>query len=249
MLSDWTDPVLRIESVDRLSWGAQTCRVKARDYSALAFRVRGEAVIRTGEGAVRAGTGDLLYLPRGVDYDAEYTDTEILVIHFVTAGKDRAVEVCRPADPERFHRRFLSALGLWQNRGAGASALVMAELYRVLGEAALSAGEKGPPAAFTEAVKLIHARFREPGLYVGEVCRAAGLGETRFRALFSQYYQKSPVAYLTELRLEYARALLAGGRTVEEAAGSSGFRDPKYFARVVKKTWGCTPRDLRSYGK
>jgi AraC-like DNA-binding protein len=37
--------------------------------------------------------------------------------------------------------------------------------------------------------------------------------------------------------------------TIEDAACESGFNDPKYFARVVKKHFGCTPRDLKLYGK
>ena len=43
--------------------------------------------------------------------------------------------------------------------------------------------------------------------------------------------------------------LIAGDENVEAAALASGFSDAKYFARVVKKYFGCTPRDLKNYGK
>ena len=36
---------------------------------------------------------------------------------------------------------------------------------------------------------------------------------------------------------------------VTNAAYESGFNDPKYFARVVKKCLNCTPRDLKNYGR
>ena len=39
------------------------------------------------------------------------------------------------------------------------------------------------------------------------------------------------------------------GKAIELAAAESGFSDPKYFARVVKKHLGCTPRELKKYGK
>ena len=55
--------------------------------------------------------------------------------------------------------------------------------------------------------------------------------------------------YITRLRLEYARRLIANGVSVESTAYESGFNDPKYFARVVKKHFGCTPRNLKTYGK
>jgi len=248
MLTKWNNPILKIESVDRLHWVSQSCRVNARTYSALAYRVEGEAVIRTGAVEARCGPRDILYLPQGMAYEAEYTNTSILVIHFVTAWADRSVEVCHPTDPSRIQQLFLDAYDLWQSRRNGASVLAMSSLYRVIGEIA-SPVEEESPAAYRVAVGILNERFREPGLTVGEICRAAGIGETRFRALFFQQYQKPPVSHLTELRLEYARTLLAEGRTVEEAAVAAGFQDPKYFARVVKKTWGCTPRDLKSYGK
>ena len=58
-----------------------------------------------------------------------------------------------------------------------------------------------------------------------------------------------PVAYITDLRLEYARNLISGGMSIEAAAVESGFNDPKYFARRVKKHFGCTPSKLKTYGK
>jgi AraC-like DNA-binding protein len=81
------------------------------------------------------------------------------------------------------------------------------------------------------------------------VCEAAGIGTTVFRQLFKRYYQKTPMEYITQLRLEHARNQISGGMPIELAAAESGFADPKYFARVVKKNLGCTPRDLKKYGK
>ena len=75
------------------------------------------------------------------------------------------------------------------------------------------------------------------------------MGESAFRAMFRKQYGKTPVAYMTELRLERARTLLATGETVESAAFKSGFNDPKYFARVVRKFYGCSPRTLKNYGR
>lgn len=67
--------------------------------------------------------------------------------------------------------------------------------------------------------------------------------------MFKKYYLKTPVEYITDLRLEYARNLISGNMPIEQAALGSGFSDPKYFARVVKKNFGCTPKDLKMFGK
>ena len=53
----------------------------------------------------------------------------------------------------------------------------------------------------------------------------------------------------TDLRLENARNLIAAGVPVATAAEESGFADPKYFSRVVKLKYQCTPKDLKNFGK
>ena len=40
-------------------------------------------------------------------------------------------------------------------------------------------------------------------------------------------------------------AIISCGTTIEQAAEKSGFNDSKYFARVVKKRFNCTPRELK----
>ena len=81
------------------------------------------------------------------------------------------------------------------------------------------------------------------------MCRYGGISETVFRSLFKKHYGKTPIAYISDMRVEYARSLIANGETVESAAQRSGFSDPKYFARTVKRMYGCTPRSFKSWGK
>ena len=84
---------------------------------------------------------------------------------------------------------------------------------------------------------------------VDMICAEAGIGSTAFRQLFKKHYQKTPVEYITDLRLEYARNLISSGVPIGNVAYESGFNDTKYFARVVKKRLNCTPRDLKNYGR
>jgi two-component system response regulator YesN len=100
------------------------------------------------------------------------------------------------------------------------------------------------PEYFLRAVSCIQDHFTDHQLSIPGICKEAYL-----RTLFHQNYGKTPTEYITELRLEHARNLISCGASVEAAAGESGFSGPKYFARVVKKHFGCTPRNLRSYGK
>ena len=99
------------------------------------------------------------------------------------------------------------------------------------------------------AISYINSNFKNSNLNVDMICEQAGIGATSFRQLFKKHYQKTPWEYITDLRLEYARNRISNGTPIENVAYESGFNDPKYFARVVKKRLNCTPRDLKNYGR
>jgi len=65
------------------------------------------------------------------------------------------------------------------------------------------------------------------------------------RKRFKQEMGESPLEYLTGLRMERARKLLAArretGYTVAQIARMCGYEDALYFSRVFKKHYGCTP--------
>ena len=95
----------------------------------------------------------------------------------------------------------------------------------------------------------INLNFTSSEISVEDICKSSGISATSLRSLFNRHYKKTPTEYITDLRLERARNLIACGISVENAALDSGFNDPKYFARVVKNNFGCTPRELKTYGK
>jgi AraC-like DNA-binding protein len=191
---------------------------------------------------------DILYLPQDLGYTAAYTDTEMLVIHFLTRRSDKHIEVYPIQDSGRIYKLFLRAYALWQNKEPGYQVYAMSQLYDILGTILETQTKTNLPPHFLQAVSYINANYRS-SLTVQSICENAGIGATMFRQLFKQHYHKTPVAYITELRLECARSLIAGGMPIEQASMESGFNDAKYFARVVKKYFDCTPRDLKNYGK
>lgn len=64
--------------------------------------------------------------------------------------------------------------------------------------------------------------------------------------LFKRLFGKSFVAYLTDMRIETARALLDSGQfKIYEVAEQVGYTDEKYFFKIFKKVTGCTPREYQ----
>lgn len=249
MLCNGENPILKIVSVNHMGWESGAFAVAPRSHSALAFRIRGSATVRGGGREYNINANDVLYLPQGMAYTAEYTDTEMIVFHFITAQADEEIEVYSFENGETLYKLFLQGLSLWEKKEPGFAVYGMAQLYRILGALLEQQTRITLPSHFLQAVSRINADYRKSALSVDSVCAAAGIGATVFRRLFKEHYRKTPTEYITDLRLDYARTLIAGGAAVETAAYECGFNDPKYFARVVKKRFGCTPRALKTYGK
>ena len=248
MLYHGENPILQITAVEHMRWGSGTYQVAPRNHSALAFRIRGTANIQWEGGSCFVDANDVLYLPQELGYTATYTDTEMIVIHFVTASADRETEVYTTEDSSLVYKHFLRAQALWQNKEPGYPVYVMSQLYAILGALLETETKTNLPPHFLRAISYINANYNT-SITTATICAASGIGATAFRQLFKAHYRKTPVEYITELRLEHARNRIAGGVPIEQAAADSGFNDPKYFARVVKRYFNCTPRDLKNYGK
>jgi len=249
MFCSGENPVLRVEGVEHMVWKEGTFSVAPREYSALAFRIRGSARIDCGADRYTVRSNDILYLPQGLAYTAAYSDTQMLVIHFVTGITDPLPEIYTLDDSGDVYKLFLKARQLWQEKEPGYHVYVLSVLYRILGTLLERKTKSSLPPYFLGAVARINGSYTDSELSIASVCKEAGIGQTTFRQLFRQVYGKTPMDYVLDLRLDRARNLIAGGALVETAALESGFNDPKYFARVVKKRFGCTPRSLRTFGK
>lgn len=248
MLYHGTNPIMKIIAVEHLRWDEGVFTVPPRAYASLAFRLSGTATISYGSSTCLVNANDVLYVPQGLGYTAAYTDTELLVIHFVTAHKDTAPQRYALENGEQIYKMFLRAKAIWEDRAPACDVQILSQLYGILGEIGQNETQVRLPAHFLKAVSYINSHFTED-ISADDVCAQAGMSGTVFRQLFRQYYHKSPVAYIIQLRLEYARNLIARGVSVESAALESGFHDAKYFARTVRKHFGCTPRELKTYGK
>ena len=249
MLYNCENPLIKLLSVDRLSWKGGQFRVQPRNYGALAYRVTGSGLFRCGGKEYAVGANDVLYLPAGLGYDVEYTDTEIIVFHFISLNPGKEPEVYTINNTEQIYTYFLEALSLWNRRTAGHEAHIISLFYKCLARLHERSVAGEMPPDFLDAVSYINGNFRNPELRVSSACRHSAMSETTFRQLFKQFYAKTPVDYITDLRLENARNLIATGAPIATAAEESGFADPKYFSRVVKRKYFCTPKDLKTFGK
>ena len=97
------------------------------------------------------------------------------------------------------------------------------------------------------AIEYIDLHYTEENISLNTVARAINVSTNYLSAVFSQKMGLSFVEYLTQKRMARARQLLRqGGKRSGEVAAEVGYRDPRYFSFVFKKTQGCTPREFRA---
>ena len=96
------------------------------------------------------------------------------------------------------------------------------------------------------AITFINEHFRNPGLSVHDIAASAGLSPFHFSRLFRQATGKGPHGYVTQVRLEEARRLLARGcRSIESIALACGYSSHAHFTNSFGRHLGCTPAAYR----
>jgi AraC-like DNA-binding protein len=78
------------------------------------------------------------------------------------------------------------------------------------------------------------------------LARLAGMSPSHFATVFRRATGLTPLAYLTERRLERAREMLAGGtQPITAVAQAVGFDDPLHFSRRFRARFGLGPAAWR----
>jgi AraC-like DNA-binding protein/quercetin dioxygenase-like cupin family protein len=97
-----------------------------------------------------------------------------------------------------------------------------------------------------QMARWLQTRYMEP-LSIELMAQELGYHRTYLSKMFSRYIGRSPMQYLTALRLERASILLRSRQkfTIEEVAFSVGYRDPLYFSKLFKQKYGKSPSEYR----
>lgn len=97
------------------------------------------------------------------------------------------------------------------------------------------------------AKAFIRANYADSGLSLHMVAAEVGFSPNHFSTVFSQETGQTFVEYLTEVRLEAAKELLAGSDArMSDIAFDVGYQEPHYFSYLFKKHVGMSPREYRN---
>jgi two-component system response regulator YesN len=87
-------------------------------------------------------------------------------------------------------------------------------------------------------------------LGIDELADYLGISGSYFSLLFKQHFGVTFVEYVTKLRMETAKSLLAvSDRSVTQIGESVGYLERRYFTKVFQKYTGMTPSEYRESKK
>lgn len=97
-----------------------------------------------------------------------------------------------------------------------------------------------------DIIEKITNNFCDSALDVGAILRKSGYAQDYIRAKFKSTTGKTPVEFLTNIRINHARYLIdiyKSSMTLSEIAERCGYTDYVYFSRKFKQCTGMCPRD------
>ncbi len=102
-----------------------------------------------------------------------------------------------------------------------------------------------PSQIVTEAEKILHRDYAEP-LSLQSVASAVHVTPVWLSKLFKKEKGKTFLEYLTDIRIEKAKEMLADIKfKVYQISYEVGYKDPVHFSKLFKKQVGCTPKEYR----
>ncbi len=93
-----------------------------------------------------------------------------------------------------------------------------------------------------KAVEYIGGNYQNK-IGLEEIAAECNISKSEFCRSFKKAMRRTPFDYIMDLRVRKSIELLEEGKSVTEAALSSGFFDSSYYTKMFKRYMNCTPRE------
>lgn len=225
------------------------------------FCAMGSGTLEHGEKKVKISAGDYFFLPKDKPH-AYYPDGELWDVRWIAFEGSACGEillrfgmtvptVISPADDTTMERIFDKMVVSQENDilycDHICSGLVydyLIEFHRLMDADADSARSR-QLSMLLPALRYIHDNFRSD-VSMTQLSEIIGVTPQHFCRIFRKTLNIRPNEYLTQMRLDEAKRLLAERNiSVSDAAEKSGFTNAGYFSTVFRKREGMSPAQYK----
>ena len=219
---------------------------RGRNFNALSFRFRSDAVLITNTEKYSMKDHCVAYFPARLDYTRAATVDEMIVVHFDTINyTTKNIEYFIANDPDVLSKLFREILDAWNKKDIGYKYKCSAILCEIFAECyAQNYVSKPQNSKIHNSVEYLLKNYKKSDLSIKEIADKSFMSEVYFRRLFKKEYGVSPQKYIVNLRIQNAVGLISTGYySLKEVAYLSGYTDYKYFSVEFKKKMGISPSE------
>lgn len=241
---------IELLGIFKLNRGEVSIKSMERNYESISLRINGKAVFKTGNDTFSVKKGELLYIPKNVQYTQKTSGESVIAIHFLnyTYNKNNKIEKLMVENCEYVEELFKKMYDIWKEKKQGYRYKCTSLLYELLyfsnrQSQKIKFGNSVHNLKIKDTIHYIHSNFRSEQIDISYLAEMCSVSETHFRKMFKQFYSVSPKQYIINLKLETATQLLRSQLySISDVCEKSGFTDTKYFAKLFKKRYGCSPK-------
>lgn len=245
----------KIKYVGRLYENTYRISLHTHDFWEIVRYTKGSGLVEIDGEIIPFQENDIFAIPPNVPH-TDYSDTGFQNYHY-TFNDDDFNRLSYMKFPDTENNDFLTIMKQlyheyhlkrknYQN--------IIDSLYTVLFHYILALSEEAESNQYVALViNEIISNISNPEYEIQQTLQKIPLTEDYFRKLFFLETGKTPLQYLTQKRISFAKQLLClqahSGISIQEIAWRSGFADNYYFSRVFKKVTGVSPKYWAEYDK
>ena len=223
--------------------------MKNRVWYGMSLAIDGEIAYTLNGKTYISDKNTIIFLPKGASYKLDcYKPGRFTLVNFL--GDDRfklddflAIPV---TDPDGFLHIFKLMENLFLFDTPGRDFELMSLFYGMLGKLYTSAKKQCSYPIIKAGTEYMEKNLSNPDLSNESIAKSAGVSEIYFRKLFKRQFGLTPHAYMQQIRINKAKAMLENGSTdIEGICSDCGYNNIYYFFKVFKEKTGYTPTDYR----
>ena len=216
-----------------------------RDFDVICYRNRGEACFFSQGKQYFVRQGQVVLIPRGVEYAQRgELDECIVAIHFLADHPPAdQITVFDTGDSSEIGAAFNQIYSRYHASGYRVDAVLISKFYYLL-QFFFELPCQTPLTARIMAV--FDARYNSIDFSVGEWARSLGISRTYLQNFCLEQLHATPCAYLQRRRLDDAkRILVSTGEKIKDVARMCGYYSEKRFSTAFRSYSGCSPKEYR----
>lgn len=239
----------------------ETLRPAGRVDVQLLYIAKGTMSFEINHKKLEAREGDMVYYRQGDRQHYIYeikNKPDVYWVHFTGSEADKLLKrsdfdksgiytIGPQSDVPLLMQKMIQELQLKKSCYHEVANLLLRQLLELLNRYMLESNRKtkGQNALIEKAIVDFHQLYRTQ-MQINQYAKISGVSSCWFIRCFRTYTGKTPVEYLTEIRMSKAKELLySSSFTIGEIAQNIGYQDALYFSRIFKKAVGLSPQNYQ----